>query len=80
MSHESHGPALGAIWGCPKEESKCWEDCVDVNSARWKVSLFREWGPIINYKGLLGILKGPARVQWGMQNLGRDCKSPIGAR
>lgn len=41
MSRESHGPALGAIWGCPKEESECWKGRVAVNSARWKVSLFR---------------------------------------
>lgn len=66
MSRESHGPALGALWGRPKEESECWEDCMDVDFALWKVSLFGVWVQFTNYNGLLVTLLGPAGVEWGM--------------
>ena len=59
MSRESHGPALGAIWGRPEEESKCWEDCVGAGSVLWKVSLFREWGPTDKLQRLIGYSAGP---------------------
>lgn len=35
---------------------------------------------VINYRGLLGTLLGPARVEWGMQLLDGGWKGPTGTR
>ena len=52
MFRESQGPAGGGggrSEGRPKEENKCWEDCVGAGSVLQKVSLFSQF---INCKGL----------------------------